>query len=250
MKTGRPPRPWLITFAEAQQRYAAGESLEAVALACGFASSHPVRAAFRRAGVPIRRPGPTTGTRRTTRETREERMRVCENPACGKSYEVTPSKRQRYCSPACRYACPKFRARMRDSKLLSPVQHSITDADPETRLGTCSQCGPGVEVRLRATDDRYPRSDGQRNWRCRNATYATILLRKYGLTLADYNDMLARQRGRCAICQKPFHSKPGVDHDHATGRVRGLLCSFCNTGIGLFHDDPDILRAAITYLEA
>ncbi len=245
--TGRPPRPWLITFEEAQQRYAAGESLESVALACGFASSFPVRTAFRRSGVPIRPPGPVLGTRRVLHG--DEWIRVCENPACTETFEARPSSKRRYCSPACRYACPKFRARMRDSKALAPVQHSITDANPDTRLGTCSQCGPGVEVRLRATDDRYPRSDGLRNWRCRNATYATVLRRKYGLTLSDYNDMLAKQHGRCAICRDPFHNKPGVDHDHVTGRVRGLLCTFCNTGIGLFRDDPTRLRSAIEYLE-
>ncbi len=245
--TGRPPRPWLITFEEAQQRYAAGESLESVALACGFAGSQPVRTAFHRAGVPIRQQGPVPGTRQALRGPAWQR--VCENPACGKTYEVPPSKRQRYCSPACRYACPKFRERLRDSMPLAATQHAITEADPTTRTGTCSQCGKGVDVRLRAVDQRYPRADGQRNWRCRNATYATILTRQYGLSLAQYNEMLDRQHGRCAICREPFHARPAVDHDHASGRVRGLLCTFCNTGIGLFRDDPARLRSAIEYLE-
>lgn len=77
-------------------------------------------------------------------------------------------------------------------------------------------------------------------------------LRKYNLTLLEYDKMLARQAGRCAVCQS---KKPGgrsglfaVDHDHETGKIRGLLCNKCNTGLGLFDDDPDSLVNASTYL--
>jgi hypothetical protein len=76
--------------------------------------------------------------------------------------------------------------------------------------------------------------------------------RRYGLSAADYQAMLARQGGRCAACKK----KPGpksrleVDHCHLTGRVRGLLCTKCNTMLGMGDDDPDRLRAGIAYLEA
>jgi hypothetical protein len=77
-------------------------------------------------------------------------------------------------------------------------------------------------------------------------------LRKYGLTPEQFAEMLEAQDGRCAICgdtqattKKRFH----VDHCHATGRVRGLLCSRCNPAIGLFKEDPDILNKAIAYLQ-
>jgi hypothetical protein len=59
--------------------------------------------------------------------------------------------------------------------------------------------------------------------------------------------MILQQRGVCAICRtrKALH----VDHDHATGRVRGILCFNCNRGIGKFGDDPALLRNAIAYIE-
>lgn len=79
-----------------------------------------------------------------------------------------------------------------------------------------------------------------------------FLLRKYGITLDDYQEMLAQQEGKCAICgsteAKNFGDTLVVDHDHATGKVRGLLCGTCNTALGKFRDDPQILRSAICYL--
>ncbi len=71
---------------------------------------------------------------------------------------------------------------------------------------------------------------------------------RYGLSDADYDALLARQRGVCANCKR--NRRLGVDHCHATGKVRGLLCGNCNRGLGLFHDDPELLRAAAAYLEA
>lgn len=71
---------------------------------------------------------------------------------------------------------------------------------------------------------------------------------KYGITPEQYEEMLERQGGGCAICGKP----PGdialhVDHCHETGRVRGLLCFSCNAGLGQFKHDPGLLEAAMTY---
>ena len=78
-------------------------------------------------------------------------------------------------------------------------------------------------------------------------------LRKYGLTLLDYDEMVKTQDGRCRICGTTDSGIAGevwaVDHDHLTKRVRALLCSDCNAGLGLFDDDPERLRAAADYLE-
>jgi Recombination endonuclease VII len=79
------------------------------------------------------------------------------------------------------------------------------------------------------------------------------LKRRYGISLDEYNQLLKKQRGRCAICHT---SKPNgkdsmfyVDHDHKTGAVRGLLCHSCNIGLGCLSDNPARLRAAADYLD-
>lgn len=81
-------------------------------------------------------------------------------------------------------------------------------------------------------------------------------LRQYGITLEQYREMLAAQDGKCAICgatPPPNGVKSAarlhVDHDHVTKRVRALLCSRCNQGIGYFKDDPDLFHAAARYIE-
>lgn len=74
------------------------------------------------------------------------------------------------------------------------------------------------------------------------------MLRKlYGISLKEYNEMLKRQCGYCAICHN--ETKLNVDHCHETKMVRGLLCRSCNQGIGHFMDDPTLLRSAAGYLE-
>ena len=103
--------------------------------------------------------------------------------------------------------------------------------------------------------ERTPvRKNYRKQWQRNNRL---IALRKYylkalyGLTLDQYTRMLAEHGGGCAICSKK--PKPGkmlnVDHNHLTQQVRGLLCSGCNNGLGLFGDTTGGLRKAIQYLE-
>ena len=78
----------------------------------------------------------------------------------------------------------------------------------------------------------------------------TKLQRSYGISLADYEQMLADQNGVCKICGKPDPDFAlSVDHCHKTGKVRGLLCGSCNFGLGKFYDSPNLLRRAAEYLE-
>lgn len=76
-------------------------------------------------------------------------------------------------------------------------------------------------------------------------------LRMFGLTEESFAELSARQGDVCAICSKPepTQAKLVMDHDHATGQFRGLLCSLCNPAIGLMRDEPETLRAAADYLE-
>ncbi|MFB7657644.1 MULTISPECIES: endonuclease VII domain-containing protein [unclassified Streptomyces] len=83
---------------------------------------------------------------------------------------------------------------------------------------------------------------------CKAATDpAGHLRRKYGLTEAERDEMVASQAGVCVICLKAPAVQ--VDHCHKTGRVRGVLCFNCNSGLGLLRDDPDVMNRAADYLE-
>jgi hypothetical protein len=78
------------------------------------------------------------------------------------------------------------------------------------------------------------------------------LLRTFGLTLEQYEQMLQSQNNSCAICKRPERAKNAkklaVDHCHTTGNIRGLLCSNCNRALGLLEDRTDLLKEAIVYL--
>lgn len=75
----------------------------------------------------------------------------------------------------------------------------------------------------------------------------------YGIDTAEFDRMAAAQNGLCAMCGNPPSGNGNnrflhVDHDHATGKVRALLCHFCNQGLGSFRDDPGLILRAIEYL--
>ncbi len=78
---------------------------------------------------------------------------------------------------------------------------------------------------------------------------------KYGITLADYDRMFEEQNGRCWMCQRPGNKfgrgrmgRLHVDHNHKTGKVRGLLCYCCNGILGLANDSTETLARGISYL--
>lgn len=125
--------------------------------------------------------------------------------------------------------------------------------------GTCKGCGKEIrafhercgtprtfcsrQCYIENRRSEQEKADAQRRW---------MLKKKYGLTPADYDLMLASQGG-CAVCGT---SHPGssakyfaVDHNHNNGKVRGLLCSNCNRAIGLLKDSPKLLHDAARYLE-
>ena len=72
--------------------------------------------------------------------------------------------------------------------------------------------------------------------------------RIYGLSPSDVDDMVGRQEGKCASCGDSLAADMNIDHCHATGQVRGLLCGPCNRGLGCFRDDPVRLELALGYL--
>jgi hypothetical protein len=110
------------------------------------------------------------------------------------------------------------------------------------------QCKPCYRAYQRAYDRQYREKRGfgkGREWQMR---------RDYGIDLAEYLAMFDAQGGACAICrQDPTEGERPkslhVDHNHSTGKVRGLLCNGCNRALGFALDNPAILRAAADYLE-
>lgn len=78
------------------------------------------------------------------------------------------------------------------------------------------------------------------------------LRKKYGITAAEFNSLLASQDNRCAICGSSESKSRGrmhVDHNHKTGAIRGILCQACNVTLGKMEDSPELLRKAAAYLE-
>jgi len=115
-------------------------------------------------------------------------------------------------------------------------------ADPETAISR-------VKAWQHANRDRL--NEYQREYRAKNqsAMREGHLRRTFGITQSDYDAILEMQRGGCAICGKrPGKISLHVDHDHATGEVRGLLCVGCNNALGQFHDDRELLARACDYI--
>lgn len=83
-----------------------------------------------------------------------------------------------------------------------------------------------------------------------NLAYSTMYNRKrrYGVTDEEYQTLLIKQNGVCAICSKTCTRQLALDHDHDTGKVRGLLCNSCNRGLGYFKDSQVLLGNARDYL--
>ena len=74
-------------------------------------------------------------------------------------------------------------------------------------------------------------------------------VRRYGMSLEDYQKLQDAQKGKCAICESVIvYETSHIDHDHKNGKVRGILCKSCNFGLGLLKDSPQILANALKYL--
>jgi hypothetical protein len=130
------------------------------------------------------------------------------------------------------------------------------DANPEKVKASAKRKNKDPKYKKRVSEYRKVRrrkggvaheAEKMRNFRQR--------LKRLGITREQYNALLIKQDGCCAICKLPeSRLKAGrvkrltIDHDHATGHVRGLLCHLCNCGIGCFRDSPELLQAVIAYL--
>jgi hypothetical protein len=117
------------------------------------------------------------------------------------------------------------------------VSEFYWESDKGRFASKCKSCRRDADRAYRESDP-----DGYRD---------KVIRRKYGIGLVEFDEMLVAQGGGCAICgaaMNPDANSLAIDHCHATGKVRGILCGRCNKALGLFDDDPLLLEKAVIYL--
>jgi len=140
------------------------------------------------------------------------------------------------------------------------AQRAWREANPERdadRKKTWREANPerdAATTKAWAEANPERRAASNKAWREAHPEHSRVkwLRSAYGISQADYAEMLEAQEHGCAICGKTKAEEGmrlSVDHDHDTGKVRGLLCGSCNRAIGLLRHDPELLRSATVYLD-
>lgn len=126
-----------------------------------------------------------------------------------------------------------------------PAYRGLGPGRPKVEPLYCGGC-----KRVREPDDFYVRRSGTYSYPCKSCTKARAACAKYGITLERYAELRAREV--CDLCgQRPRNRRDyamHIDHDHATGVVRGVLCHYCNVMIGMARESPHILSRAIEWI--
>lgn len=131
--------------------------------------------------------------------------------------------------------------------------------DYRNKPKTCTTCKKTKDIsQFKLEKDKRATNSIAVRSKCRECEefrkYKRFIKKTYNINWEDYEEMFDNQNGCCAICKSKISSSRTtrlfVDHCHTSAKVRGLLCSSCNHGLGLFKDSPTILKAAIQYLES
>jgi len=139
------------------------------------------------------------------------------------------------------------------SHLIRCGLHQVRHKRVRDGMAVCNRCG-----RKQPTDNFPALADGK--YRCRDCLTEVsheAQVRRLGCSTEQYQELLDKQNGRCAICGvgdghrscRGNKCRLAVDHDHRTGAIRGLLCNNCNRGLGRFKDSLAILESALRYLK-
>lgn len=165
---------------------------------------------------------------------------ICQNDKCGKSFTEIISKVKRGKGKFCSLECYKEFRRKR----------IIIDRDEKT----CSSCN-----KIKPVNNFAYRSDtrDRLSSQCSNCRKITQIKTKYKVSALEAKRLFDRQKyGICDVCgmtaiehQDKYNSRLHIDHDHLTGKIRGILCKKCNVSLGHFSDSIDILRNLIKYLQ-
>jgi len=192
---------------------------------------------------------------------REDGVRMCRD--CGvikplTDFHVSPKRkdgRGSYCKPCFNERSKKSYAKQLLEREGRQVREGVRVPDGHRYCPDCDAIKPLEEFpRSRAGRGGYGgyckpchNARGRASIERRGGTREYHLRRRYGIGQAEFDELLWRQFGVCAICgaADPQH----VDHDHRTGEVRGILCFNCNGGLGQFRDDQGYLASAIEYLK-
>lgn len=122
---------------------------------------------------------------------------------------------------------------------------------------SCQVCGVNAETTAHNRKYcsyeclRYSKNILRKGVRSSESVRRSNLKKKFGITVEQYDQMMRAQLNRCAICrihQSQEKRRFAVDHDHSSGKIRGLLCINCNRGLGAFKDSDEMLAEAIEYL--
>lgn len=163
---------------------------------------------------------------------------------CGEIKPLSEFPRKRRRSRYCNSCHNKTEKQCVDCKTIKPIEKFNWNYGRNKTTLRDAICGACRARRTREWNAKYKETKVlHRN-----------LVATFGITLEDFNAMLVLQNGVCAICGNPPQNTNGrnwrlnVDHCHACGEVRMLLCSTCNNGLGCFKDNPELLLKAIGYL--
>ena len=156
--------------------------------------------------------------------------------------------------------CKKCNKDLDESKFTSYKKRGKEGKSYTYKFSTCTQCRyehfrskpENVEKQRKASREHYHRNFDRLT--------SERMEKRYGITKEQYDILRAKQNYCCSICLKNEKDVPKgfakthetalhVDHDHDTGKIRGLLCTSCNTMLGQAHDDCEVLKRAIDYLE-
>lgn len=146
-----------------------------------------------------------------------------------------------------------FAGRRNRGEGITGINPSITaeTAQPTFHGNPCPRCKSTIRmVRDKRCVRCYKQYRHDHEHKSHYRKHGGALHRKLGLTPAAYLEMCEAQGWACKICKRTPSSKLHVDHNHETGKIRGLLCGSCNVGLGHFSDDPARLEVAIEYLKS
>lgn len=168
-------------------------------------------------------------------------MRLC--PKCKTEKEIdefyNDKNRKDKHSCWCKECCKKSSSKNKNGKNYPESRKKWYENNPNYNNKYREKNRDKINKRTRDWNKKYP--EKRKN---------TDLKYSYGLTLIEFNELLAKQDNRCAICSNLIKGRNiHTDHNHITGKVRGLLCKNCNLGIGLFKDNFSLLIRAADYIK-